>query len=142
LQRAADAQRGRRTASSQSFEPVGRVSAIDAMNDERGKKLLDQAFEGLEHETPDRVTKIIRWMRDPKSRWIRLPLGILCIIASFFWFLPVVGVEFLPIGLLLIAEDVPVLRRPVAKLMLWLEARWRALRRRFQQRSRRRAHRW
>ena len=96
--------------------------------------MLDRAFDELEHETPDRVTKVIRWIRSPASRWIRLPLGVLCIVASFFWFLPVVGVEFLPIGLLLIAQDVPFLRRPAAMLMLWLEKKWRSLRSRFQAR--------
>jgi hypothetical protein len=106
---------------------------------ESGKELLDRAFEGLEREAPDRVTRIIRWIRDPRSRWVRIPIGVLCIIASFFWFLPVVGVEFLPIGLLLIAQDVPFLRKPVARLMLWLERRWAKLRRRFRDR-RRRAH--
>jgi hypothetical protein len=102
---------------------------------ERGKELLDRAFEGLEEQTPDRVTKIIRWVRSPQSRWVRLPLGILCIIASFFWFLPIVGIEFLPIGLLLIAQDVPFLRRPVAKLLLWLEDKWREFRGRSRRKS-------
>lgn len=51
---------------------------------------------------------------------IRLPLGILCIIAGLLWFLPVVGLEYLPIGLLLIAQDVPFLRRPVGRAMLKL----------------------
>jgi hypothetical protein len=104
------------------------------MRSESGKELLDRAFDGLERETPDRVTRVIRWVRDPKSRWVRLPLGVLCIVASFFWFLPVVGVEFLPIGLLLIAQDVPFLRKPVARLMLWLERKWVELRRRFRKR--------
>lgn len=97
---------------------------------DRGEELLDEAFDRLEAETPDRVTNIIRWLRNPRSRWVRVPIGILCIIASFFWFLPVIGVEFFPIGLLLIAQDVPVLREPVARWMLWLEDRWVALRRR------------
>lgn len=97
--------------------------------DDRGKELLDEAFDELERQMPDRVTKAIRWLRTPQSRWLRLPLGILCIVASFFWFLPVVGIEFLPIGLLLIAQDVPLLRGPAARLMLWLEDRWLALRR-------------
>jgi hypothetical protein len=57
-----------------------------------------------------------------------VPLGILCIIASFFWFLPVIGIEFFPIGLLLLAQDVPFLRRPAAKMLLWLERKWQALR--------------
>ena len=41
------------------------------MPDEEGKELLDRAFEGLERETPDTITHILRWVRDPKSRWIR-----------------------------------------------------------------------
>jgi uncharacterized membrane protein len=89
-----------------------------------GKELLEQAFDGLEQQTPDRLTRLIRWLRDPKSRKIRIPLGILFILSSFLWFLPVLGIEFLPIGLLLIAQDVPFLRRPVAKMMLWGEQTW------------------
>src|SRR5688500_11155190 len=95
----------------------------------RGKELLDEAFDELERETPDRITRMIRWLRSPKARRVRLPLGILCILASFFWFLPVIGIEYLPIGLLLIAIDVPFLRRPVALLVLWLEDQWVALKR-------------
>src|SRR5687767_918036 len=96
--------------------------------EERDKALLDKALNVLENEAPDRITRLIRWLRSPRSRWIRVPLGILCIIASFFWFLPVIGVELFPIGLLLIAQDVPFLRRPAAKLLLWLEDMWRELR--------------
>ena len=99
------------------------------MTDEEGKQLLNEAFDELERETPDRVTRIIRWLRRPEARRVRLPLGILCIIASFFWFLPVIGIEYLPLGLLLIAVDVPFLRRPVALFVLWLEDRWMAVRR-------------
>jgi hypothetical protein len=99
------------------------------MADERGKQLLNEAFDELERETPDRVTHFIRWLRRPEARRVRLPLGILCIIASFFWFLPVIGIELFPIGLLLIAVDVPFLRRPVGLFVLWLEDRWVTLRR-------------
>lgn len=101
------------------------------MSRDRGKELLDRAFDKLERETPDWVTRVIEWLRDPKSRLIRIPLGILCIVASFFWFLPVIGVELFPIGLLLIAQDVPFLRKPAARLMLWLEVKWVQLRRGF-----------
>jgi membrane-bound ClpP family serine protease len=94
---------------------------------ERDKALLDAALRELEREAPDRFTKLVHWLGNPGSRWIRLPLGILCIIASFFWFLPVVGIEFFPIGLLLVAQDVPFLRRPAARLLFWLERKWRAL---------------
>jgi hypothetical protein len=45
-------------------------------------------------------------------------------VSSLLWFLPVLGIEFLPLGLLLIAEDVPFLRKPVGRAMLWLEQKW------------------
>jgi hypothetical protein len=37
---------------------------------------------------------------------------VLFILGGLLWFLPVVGIEMLPVGLLLIAQDVPFLRTP------------------------------
>lgn len=108
-------------------------------SDESGNEVLERAFDELEQQTPDRITRAIHWLRDPKSRWVRLPVGILCILASFFWFLPVIGIELLPIGLLLIAQDVPFLRRPVGRMMLWLEAKWKALRQRYRRKRHKRS---
>ena len=100
-----------------------------------GKEELDRAFEGLERETPDRISRMIRWLRSPQSRWVRIPLAILLIAQSFFFFLPLAGIEFLPLGLLLIAQDVPFLRKPVARAMLWLEQKWVEFRRRRKRRD-------
>lgn len=104
-----------------------RYSMLDDGKDDS----LDRAFDGLEHESPDRISRAIHSLRDQKARWIRLPLGIAFIVASFFWFLPVAGIEMLPIGLLLIAQDVPCLRRPVGRMVCWLEHKWVRLRGRF-----------
>lgn len=97
----------------------------DNGTDDRRPDELDEAVEGLQREVPDAVCRAIRWVTAPESRWIRIPLGLLCIAASVLWFLPVVGIEFLPLGLLLIAQDVPFLRRPVGRMTLKLEALWR-----------------
>jgi hypothetical protein len=94
-----------------------------------GRRELDRAYDELEDEVPDRVSRAIRWLRDPKARWVRIPLGLLFLAGGLLWFLPVVGVELIPIGLLLLAQDVPFLRKPVARGTLWLERKWRALRR-------------
>ena len=104
-----------------------------------GQKELDEAYRGLEGEVPDRVARAIRWLRDQGSRWIRLPLGVLFIVGGLLSFLPVLGIELLPIGLLLVAEDVPFLRKPVARCMIWLEGKWVALRRWWEDRSRNRS---
>ena len=92
---------------------------------------LDQAYDELEQQTPDRVARAIRWLRDPQGRWVRLPLGLLIIVANLFGpLVPFLGIEFVPLGLLLVAQDVPPLRRPVANATLWLEHKWAAWRRR------------
>ena len=91
---------------------------------QEGQERLDRAFDVLEHEAPDRVARAIRWLRSPASRWVRLPLGLLFIAGGLLWFLPVLGIELLPIGLLLVAQDVPFLKKPVGNGMLWLERKW------------------
>ncbi len=95
------------------------------MGSNKGKRELDEAFDGLEREVPDRVARAIHWLRSPQSRKVRIPLAIVLIAVSFLGpILPVVGLEMLPIGLLLIAQDVPFLRKPVARAMLWAEHKY------------------
>lgn len=105
------------------------------MSDE-GKKKLNLAMDGLEQESPDRVARMIRWLRDPNSKWVRLPLGFLFVVAGVFGFLPILGFEMIPLGLLLLAQDIPFLREPVANFTLWLERKWRALRSWWQEKRR------
>lgn len=85
-----------------------------------GPDPLEAAFIRLHGMLPARLGRMLYSLHHPSSRYIRIPLGILFIVSSLFWFLPVVGIEFLPFGLLLIAQDVPFLRAPVGKAMLRL----------------------
>ena len=62
---------------------------------EENRSEIDQAYEDIEREVPARVAGAIKWLRNPEARWIRIPIGVLFIIAGFLWFLPVVGIEFL-----------------------------------------------
>jgi len=94
---------------------------------DEGQKTLEHAYKDLENEVPARLSRALRWLRDPNSRWIRIPVGALLILSSALWFLPVFGIEFLPLGLLLIAQDVPFLRKPVGFAVIWLVQRWVAL---------------
>lgn len=100
----------------------------------RGHDQLEEAFCRLSQVLPPRLLPTLRWMRSSRSKPVRIPLGILCIVAAFFWFLPVVGIEFLPIGLLLLSQDVPFLRRPAARLTLWLVDGYEWLRRAWRRR--------
>jgi hypothetical protein len=82
--------------------------------------VLDVAFDRLHMLLPRSLSRALAWLRTPHSRWLRIPLGVLCLIGGMLWFLPVVGLELLPIGLLLVAQDVPMLRGPAGRLTLRL----------------------
>ena len=45
------------------------------------------------------------------------------IVGSFLSILPVFGLWMLPLGLVLLAEDVPVLRRARDRILEWIERR-------------------
>lgn len=102
-----------------------------------GERKLTQAYQGLENETPDRVARAIRWLRSPRARWVRWPLGVLLIVGGMFGFLPILGFELIPLGLLLIAQDVPFLQAPVGTMTIWLERQWIRLRIWWQKKKRR-----
>ncbi len=93
------------------------------------KRDLWLAFKRLEQEVPSWLGRILRWLRHPASRFIRLPAGLLFILGGVFAFLPVLGLWMMPLGLLLIAYDVPFLQRPMSRFTHWGAERWAGLRR-------------
>jgi hypothetical protein len=99
---------------SASIAPVASATADDVAA-LRLERWIDRLPSGL--QTP------IRWFRRPSSRWVRLPAGMLLIAGSLLSILPVFGLWMLPLGLVLLAEDVPLLRRARDRLLDWLERR-------------------
>jgi hypothetical protein len=70
-------------------------------------------------------------VRRPGWLIVRLPLALLLVLGGIFSFLPVLGLWMLPLGLAILAVDIPPLRKPVGD-MLVRGQRWIAmLRRRF-----------
>ena len=64
------------------------------------------------------------WVRRPSSRIVRIPLGIVLILGGVFSFLPVLGVWMLPLGLFLIALDLPFLQGPLNRMTFWAQRKW------------------
>jgi hypothetical protein len=91
------------------------------------RAVLRRAFKHLEHEVPDSIARQIRNLRHPHARWVRIPAGVLLILGGVFSILPVLGIWMLPLGLLLIAYDVPILRRPVGRFTIWAARKWAAI---------------
>jgi hypothetical protein len=79
---------------------------------------------GLKARLPPRPARFVGWLRKPSSRLARIPLAILLIAGGIFSFLPVLGLWMLPLGLLLFAQDLPILQRPMARMLGWVERTW------------------
>jgi hypothetical protein len=90
------------------------------------KTELDRHFAWFESKLPPKPARFIAWLRKPSSRLARIPLAILLIAGGFFSFLPVLGLWMLPLGLLLVAQDVPILRKPMSRMLGWIERKWEA----------------
>lgn len=87
-------------------------------HDRRFRRQLDSSVRSL-----PRVRRFVAWLTAPHLIALRLPIAILFILGGIFWFLPVVGLWMLPIGLLLLAVDLPALRPRLSAWMILLR-RW------------------
>lgn len=85
---------------------------------------LERYFAIIDRLAPAKVSRLIRWLRKPSLAILRWTVALLLVVGSVFSFLPVLGIWMLPLGLLLIAEDVPLLREPLLRSFLWTERKW------------------
>lgn len=90
------------------------------------KAEIDRHFAWFETKLPPGPAKFVGWLRKPSSKLVRIPLALLLVLGGIFSILPVLGLWMLPLGLILIAQDIPVLEKPVAQLLGWLERKWAA----------------
>jgi hypothetical protein len=88
------------------------------------KMEIDRHLSWFEGKLPPRSARFVGWLRKPSSRYVRIPLAVLLIAGGIFSFLPVLGVWMLPLGLLLFAQDVPILQKPLAQMLGWVERKW------------------
>lgn len=88
------------------------------------KSEIDRHFAWFEGKLPPRPAAFVRWLRKPSSRLVRIPLALLLVVGGVFSFLPILGLWMLPLGLLLIAQDVPFLQKPLASMLGWIERKW------------------
>ena len=64
----------------------------------------------------------------PRSRPLRIALGVLLILLGFLGFLPVLGFWMIPLGLLVLSYEFAVVRRWRRRFVVWWERWWRARR--------------
>ena len=78
---------------------------------------LDEELDRLQERLPDRISNLMRKVRSPSAAPYRIPVGVALTAGGVFGFLPVLGFWMVPLGLAVLAQDVPVMRRPLARLL-------------------------
>ncbi len=92
---------------------------------DRNAEKLDRELDRISARLPGWLGRFLRWLRGPSSRWVRILAGVLLIVGGLVGFLPVLGFWMAPLGALLLAQDVPFLRRPILKTLAWLRRKGR-----------------
>lgn len=79
---------------------------------------VNQAASGI-------LRKADGWARRLRARprWLRWGLGLALIAGGFLGFLPVLGLWMLPVGLIVLSDDIGWLRHRRRKLQVWLLGR-------------------
>ena len=85
----------------------------------------------LSGHLPERARRTVEWLREPSRLWLRLLVGVLLILGGVFSILPILGLWMLPLGLALIAEDVPGLKPWLERAARAIERQWHRLVARF-----------
>ena len=91
---------------------------------------FNREFDRVERQAPGAARRVLQWLRHPYAMIVRVPLGILLLLGGIFSVLPFLGLWMLPVGLLLLAIDIPFLRGPVGQLLVRVRHWWEGRRRR------------
>ena len=78
---------------------------------------FDEEMDRLQDHMPDWAGRNFDRLRHPKAVWVRVPAGIALTGGGVLGFLPVLGFWMLPIGLALLAYDVPPMQPPLARVL-------------------------
>lgn len=83
----------------------------------RQKRRLLRQFAAMERRIPI-LRRPLRFLLNEQGGIVRWAAAVLLMVGGVMSFLPFLGVWMLPLGLLLMAVDVPVLRGPVSALTI------------------------
>ncbi len=71
----------------------------------------------FQNQIPSWVGDNLNRLRGKRVIWVRVLTGLALIVAWSFFPIPVVGIWMLPVGLALLAHDIPAVRAPIARLL-------------------------
>ncbi len=75
-------------------------------------------------QTPEsKLEQLSREIPLPRSRPLRIGAGTALIVLGLFGFLPILGFWMLPLGILVLSYDIPLVRRLRRRIVLWWKRR-------------------
>jgi hypothetical protein len=89
----------------------------DARRGMTGKPDFHEEMDRFQGHMPEWADRHLTRLRHPRAVWVRVPAGIALTGGGVFSVLPGLGIWMLPVGLALLAHDVPVMRRPLARVL-------------------------
>jgi len=89
----------------------------------RRKEDLTREIDSLKEHLPDWAAQLLDMVRAPHAVWVRVPLAIVLMAGGFVGFLPILGFWMLPLGLALLAVDLPFMRPPMARLLAFINGK-------------------
>jgi hypothetical protein len=78
---------------------------------------LHQELDELQEHLPKWARAMLQRVRRPSAVWFRAVAAILLVAGGVVGFLPILGFWMVPLGLALVAIDLPFLRGPLAQLL-------------------------
>ena len=90
---------------------------------DRHRRRLDRQLQAMARRFPA-LRGLIAASESRPGVLFRLPLGMLLLIGGFLGFLPVLGFWMAPLGLMILAIDLPVLRPWVSAVIVRFRRRW------------------
>jgi hypothetical protein len=84
-------------------------------------RILDfhEEMDRFQNHIPRLVGRNLNRLRGKRAIWVRVPTGVALVGGGVLGFLPlpIVGIWMLPVGLALLAHDIPTMRGPMARLL-------------------------
>jgi hypothetical protein len=78
---------------------------------------LDAELDRLQERMPDWPARMLKKVRSPAADRYRVPAAIALTVGGVFGFMPILGFWMTPLGLGVLAIEVPVMRPPLARLL-------------------------
>jgi hypothetical protein len=78
---------------------------------------FQEEMDRFQNHLPSWIGHNLNRLRGERAIWVRVPTGVALIVAWCFLPIPLVGIWMLPLGLVLLALDIPTMRSPMARLL-------------------------